>query len=269
MHRALTVTLPPEAQARLDQLGLNKDAAYDAGRATQQRLNLLSQDTAGQIHQRLATERDKHARHHNELLRLWSACNQWLVTLRLPPGMLLAPVPAAGIKPQPGETAAEAIDKVRAQIGVLTQQIAAARRAPLTRKSKADALAKRLASLALRAAPRVTFDQHGHASITWVEDLATMDSVLGLLALCIPGELASAFVEDASEPEADPEGAMTPAGRDAEVARLQANLLSLERCEAELLDQAGNVLPRHDMSPLAYLGVAIVAAAEQPAEAAA
>jgi hypothetical protein len=39
--RGVQVELPPEAQARLQQLGMEKDAAYDAGRATQQRLNLL------------------------------------------------------------------------------------------------------------------------------------------------------------------------------------------------------------------------------------
>ena len=133
-------------------------------------------------------------------------------------------------------------------------------------------VAKRLAGLALRAAPRVTFDAAGNATIAWAEDLATMDSVLGLLALCIPGELTAAFVEDASEPEAD-EHALTPAERDAAVARLQADLLSLERAEAELLDQAGNVLPRPEMNPLAYLGVevteAVAEAAQAPAEASA
>jgi hypothetical protein len=150
---------------------------------------------------------------------------------------------------------------------VLTQQITAARRAPLKHASKADALAKRLAGLALRAAPRVSFDQHGNASIAWVEDLATMDSVLGLLALCIPQELTAAFVEDASEPEGDPENALTPAERDAAVSKLQADLLALERCEAELLDQAGAVLPRPDMSPLSYLGVEVVEVIEEAAAA--
>jgi hypothetical protein len=257
--RGVQHELPPEAQARLDQLGLNKDAAYDAGRSVQQRMNMLP-DTAGQIHQRLVTERDKHAREHNQILRLWSACNQWLVQLRLAPGQILAPVSAAGIKPRPGETAAEAIDKLRAQIGVLSQQIVAARRAPLRRQSKADALAKRLASLALRSRPRINFDQHGNATIIWTEDLATSDFVLGLMALFFPHEIAATFIGDDAESEGDPEGAMTPADRDAAVAKLQADLLSLERIEAELLDQAGSVLPRPDMNPLAYLGVAIVAA---------
>jgi hypothetical protein len=217
----------------------------------------------------LAAERDKHIQQHNAILRLWSACNQWLVTLRLAQGQHLAPVSPAGIKPPPGETAAEAIDKLRAQIGVLTQKVITARRAPLRRQSKADALANRLASLALRSRPRINFDQHGNATIAWAEDLATMDSVLGLLALCFPQEITAAFVDDDAEGEADPPNALTPADRDAEVARLQANLLSLERIEAELLDQAGSVLPRHDMSPLAYLGVEITEAAAEAGEAAA
>jgi hypothetical protein len=272
MQRGVTVTLPPEAQARLDQLGLNKDAAYDAGRSVQQRMNMLPQDTAGQIHQRLAAERDNHARQHNQLSRLWSSTNQLIMQLHLAPGQILAPVPPAGIKPPPGETAAEAIEKVRAQIGVLSQQIIAARRAPLRRQSKADALAKRLAGLALRARPRVNFDAAGNATITFTDEIAEMSSVLGLLALCFPQEITSAFIDGDAESEADPPNALTPADRDAAVAKLQSDLLALERIEAELLDMAGTVLPRHDMNPLAYLCVEITeaaAVAEQPAEASA
>jgi hypothetical protein len=261
--RGVQVELPPEAQARLDQLGLQKDSSFDAGRSTQQRMNMLPQD-AGQIHQRLVTERDNHARQHNELMRLWSACNQYLVQLRLSHGQHLAPVPRAGIKPKPGETAAEAIDKLRVQIGVLTQQIMTARKAPLKRQSKHDALAKRLASLALRSRPRINFDQHGNATIAWAEDLATMDSVLGLMSLLFPQEIVAALVDDDAQPE-DPPNALTPADRDAAVSKLQADLLALERCEAELLDQAGTVLPRPTMDPRAYLGIEVIEAAAEAA----
>jgi hypothetical protein len=52
--RGVTVTLPEAAKAKLEQLGLDKDAAYDASRSVQQRINLLPADSAGQMHQRLA-----------------------------------------------------------------------------------------------------------------------------------------------------------------------------------------------------------------------
>jgi hypothetical protein len=155
--------------------------------------------------------------------------------------------------------AAGAIVATRSQIGVVNQQIFTARRAPLKRASKQEAFAKRLASMALRSRPRVAFDAHGNASITWAEDLATMDSVLGLLALCIPQELTQAFVdEDAKPEEGDPENALSPQEREQAVNKLQTDLLALERIEAALLDRADNVLPRPDMSPLAYLGIEIV-----------
>jgi hypothetical protein len=119
--------------------------------------------------------------------------------------------------------------------------------------------------LALAARPKIAFDQHGNARLQWVEDFATMDAVVGLLALCLPSELVSAFqLAESDEPESA--NSVTPEERERKLAELSAVLLATERKEAALLDGV-EIMLRPEMNPLAYLGVAIVAAAEAPAAA--
>jgi hypothetical protein len=156
--------------------------------------------------------------------------------------------------PNKGETPAQAVERARTGIATIAAQLAAARHAPLKRQSRHEALRDRLASLALRAKPRLGFDAAGNASISWAEDLATMDMVCGLMALCLPRELMEAF-EIGDQP--DPPDALTVAELDAAIAKLGDDLLAAERVEAALMSGADGILPRPDMSPMAYLQVRI------------
>jgi hypothetical protein len=84
-----------------------------------------------------------------------------------------------------------------------------------------------------------------------------MDSVVGLLALCLPQELTSALDFD---PGPDAAGALSPLERALKLGELANSLLQLERREAQLILGADSVLPRPEMNPMAYLGVEVVAA---------
>jgi hypothetical protein len=252
--RGVTVDLPAKAKERLDNLGVERDLALDAARSAQVRLNNLPDDADPRLRERLQLTVSQQQARNNTLHRLLSSVNQYIFQLRLPPGATLVSVPTTGIRPKAGETAAEAIEKLRAQIAVITQQVATARRAPLKKQNQREALTRRLASMALRARPKISFDAGGNVQIAWAEDLATMDSVLGLLALCFPQELAATFEFDDAP---DPPNALSVAERDAAVAKLSDDLLRQEYIESALLDQADGILPRPDMNPLAYLQLKI------------
>jgi hypothetical protein len=266
MMRGVQVELPDAAKSRLDQLGIMRDEALDAARSAQNRINMLPQD-ATQMQAKLIVERDKHTQRNNHLHRLLSATNQWMFQLRLAPGYVLVPV-RPDVKLKPGETAADAIENIRSQIAVIGVQIAAARSAPLKQSSRKDAVAEHLARLALRVRPKLGFDAKGNAKTLWAEDMVVnKDEVLGLICWALgplgPEELTSAFL---IEQEPDPEGALSPAERDAAVSKLSDDLLALERVEAALLDRAdGSVLPRPEMNPIAYLQVQVVAQEVQAA----
>jgi hypothetical protein len=268
--RDFTAHLPAAAKAKLEALGMARDAAIDAARGATVRANMLPAE-ASELRDKLMAEQQRYAQRQSQLHRLLSVVNQWLFQLRLAPGQCVQMAPPVAIRLELGQTEAGAIVKVRAQIGVILDQIKAARSAPLKKQSRQEAIAKYLAGHALRVRPRVGFDQYGNAKVLWNEDLVhTKDDILGLLSWFLggPAELMHAFELD-QEPEAP--NSLTPSDRDAAVAKLQGDLLALERLEAALLDQADAVLPRPDMSPPAYLGVEIVeqiVAAEAQASAA-
>jgi hypothetical protein len=249
--RGVTVTLPPEAKSRLDMLSIERESALDQMKALQSRINMADGDAS--IIERLTIERDKASLRQNTLHRLLSSVNQWLVTLRLPPAHYLEPVQMFVALPK-GQTAAEAIVAVRALIAGINAQIAQVRSAPLTRQAQQDAVHRYLASLAMGSRPKITFDQQGNARIAWAEDIATMNSVVGLLALICPAELISSFQLDAGP---EPENAVSPGQREARLGDLSAKLLELERRESALLCVAEGVLPRPEMNPQAYLQVRI------------
>jgi hypothetical protein len=240
-------------------LSIERESALDQMKALQSRINMAEGDPS--IIERLTLERDKASVRQNTLHRLLSSVNQWLVTLRLPPNCYLEPVQMS-VSLQKGQTAAEAIAAVRALIAATNLQITAVRSAPLSRQAQQDAVHRYLASLAMGSRPKITFDQHGNARIAWAEELATMNSVIGLLALICPAELISSFQLDAGP---EPENAIAPQEREARLSDLAANLLELERRESALLSVAEGVLPRPEMSPQSYLQVRIATEAPQQA----
>jgi hypothetical protein len=88
--------------------------------------------------------------------------------------------------------------------------------------------------------------------------LHSKDDVIGILSLFMggPAELMAAFDLDAGP---EPPNALSPEERWAAIGKLQSDLLALERIEAALLERADGALPRPEMSPLAYLGIEVVA----------
>jgi hypothetical protein len=259
--RGVQVEVPPSATARLTELSLNRDLALESSRACQQKINLLPDDAPSQMLARLRTERDKQAANNNTLHRLLSACNQYLFQLRLPPGYYLKPL-SVSVTLAKGQTAAEAIDAVRHEIAGINQQILAVRRAPLKQQSRQTAIHRALASMALAARPKLNFDQHGNASFVWREDLASMNDMVGILALMFPSELVNAF-QLGDEP--DQPNAISPEERENKLSELSLALLSAERRESALLDKADGVLVRPDMSPAAFLQIEVVAQEAQAA----
>jgi hypothetical protein len=267
MKRGIQVEVPQHAQDRLDELTVLRDAALDAAKATQSRINALTEETEGAMRQRLAADLNKHTRCQNDFHRLLSACNQFLVQLRLGPGQYLAPVTIAGTPPE-GQSAADAVTHIRGLIAALNRRIHEIKRAPVKHGSQREALISHLAYLAQRVRPRLNVDRNGRAHVVWAEDLlADKNDLLGLFALICPGETLAMFQID-EKPE--PADALTPDEREQKLSKLADELLELERKEVALLSLAEGMLPRPDCSPMAYLQVQIVegASSEAPNEAA-
>jgi hypothetical protein len=258
--RGVQVPVPKQAQDRLSELTMLRDSALEASHSAQRRLNMTDGDS--QMAQKLAGEKARQAAAHNELARLLSNCNQYLFQLRLPIGYCLEPA-AVPVTLKKGETAADAIGVVRAEIAEINRHMPQVRSVPLKKQSQQDAIHSYLARLAMGARPKIGFDQQGNAKLAWREDFATMNDVVGLLALICPAELVSAFQLDVGP---DPPNAISPDDREHKLSGLSAKLLELERREAALLAQADGILPRPEMNPQAYLQVR-VAQQEQEEEA--
>jgi hypothetical protein len=260
MMRGITVELPEVAAKRLSELEAAKWAAEDAMRSAQGRINTLPQD-ARELRARLEAQRDAQADRHRVLSMLVSRCNQWHVELRLGPNSVLELAPAVEVKLKASETCAAALAGIREQIARVQGDLVAVRRAPMKRASQEEALRSHLARLASQSRPRINFDARGGASVRWIEDMATMDAVLGLLCVVLGPEAVLAGLVRDLEPEAA--GALAPLEKERRVSELMLRLLELERIEEALVLRAaseGIELPRRgDASPLAVLGVVIVA----------
>ena len=264
--RGVVVELPEGARKRLAELELQKMAADDAMRGCAQRINSLPRDGAEQLRERLGAERDRHAERHRQLSILVSRVNQWTVELRLPPGTTLEPTQTVNVELKPGETVSTVLAAVRAEIAAVQRELAQVRSAPLRKSSQQEAVGAYLVRLVQRVRPKIGFDVRGNARVMWAEDMvAGKDDVLGLLAFALgPQQLLAAFTR---ELELEPEraDALTPTERENRLSELSASLLSLERREAALLDGVDNILPRPDMDPRAFLGVAVAQAQAQVA----
>jgi hypothetical protein len=260
MKRGIQVEVPQHAQDRLDELTVLRDAALDAAKSKQSRINLLTDETEGAMRQRLAADLNKHTRCQNDFMRLLSACNQWLIQLRLPPGQYLAPVTIGGAPPD-GQTAGEGVAHLRGLISALNRKIHEVKRSPVKHGSQREAIISHLAYLAQRVRPRLNVDRNGKAHVVWAEDLiADKNDLLGLFALICPGETLAMFQID-EKPE--PADALTPDEREAQLNRLADELLELERKEVALLSLTEGMLPRPETNPMAYLQVQIMEAAAE------
>src|SRR5262245_40828995 len=128
--RGITVMLPPEAAAKLQELDLARMAAEDALRGIAARIADLPPD-AGAMHGRLAAERDRQSRRHSALHQLLNRVQQWQRELNLPPGIVLEMAPAVEVGLKPGEKLVDVIEAVRTEIAGLRAKLAAVKAAPL------------------------------------------------------------------------------------------------------------------------------------------
>ena len=250
--RGVTVELPESARAKLSDIEAQRCIAEDLLRGTAQRLTSLPRE-AVELRERLAVEREKHAERHRVLSLLVSRCNQFLFELR--GNVALEVAPAVEIKLKASETVVAALAAAREQIAGVQRELVQVRKAPLCRSSQEEAIRAHLARLVQR--PKIGFDARGGALVTWVEDMATMDGVLGLLAFVLgPEQVSAAFSRDL-EPESP--AAVTPLERETE---LSVSLLALERTEEALILRAAGegieLARRSDASPVAVLGVVVV-----------
>jgi hypothetical protein len=257
MMRGVQVEVPPSATARLNELSLNRDLALDASRSCQQKINQLGDDAPPQMLARLVAERDRQAGINSILHRLLSATNQWLFQLRLPPGRVLAPVNVP-ISLTKGQTAQEAIGKLRVEMLAIAQELQRIRHAPLPIADQIGAVERYVAQRGAVTGPRigVVRDQ---LQLQWPDDvIASKQDMIGVLCWLAPTSVVAALKREIEQAPAAA-GALPAADRIAKVAELESRLLDLERRESALLERAEGVLPRPEMSPLAYLQVEIVA----------
>jgi hypothetical protein len=264
--RGVTVELPDTARNKLNELILARDAALDASRSGISRLNQLPPDVDQGLRQRLASENARHAEKHRVLAMLVSRINQFLMEAR---GVVLEPAPPPDIRLKAGESVSAALTAVRQQIADVRQEIAATRAMPMRRASQLEAVRAYLAGLAQRAQPKIGFDAKGGARVTWVEDMASKDDIVGLLALVLgPQQLAAAFSRELDE-QPEPADAVSPLEREKRLAELTQRLFGFEQCEEGLITKAHadgiDVLRRGDASPACVLGVAVKAKTEAAA----
>ena len=250
--RGVTVELPESARAKLSDIEAQRCIAEDLLRGTAQRLTSLPRE-AVELRERLAVERDKHAERHRSLSMIVSRCNQFWSELRA--NVALEVAPAVEIKLKASETVVAALAATREQIAGAQRELVQVRKAPLCRSSQEEAIRAHLSRLVQR--PKIGFDARGGALLTWTEDMATMDGVLGLLAFVLgPEQVSAAFSRDL-EPESP--AAVTPLERETE---LSVSLLALERTEEALILRAAGegieLSRRGDASPVAVLGVVVV-----------
>src|SRR6516165_1560670 len=255
MRGDLPVTLPEAARAKLSDIEAQRCIAEDLLRGTAQRVASLPRE-AVELRERLAVEREKHAERHRVLSLLVSRCNQFLFELR--GNVALEVAPAVEIKLKASETVVAALAAAREQIAGVQRELVQVRKAPLCRSSQEEAIRAHLSRLVQR--PKIGFDARGGALLTWTEDMATMDGVLGLLAFVLgPEQVSAAFSRDL-EPESP--AAVTPLEREKRISELSVSLLALERTEEALLLRAAGegieLARRSDASPVAVLGVVVV-----------
>jgi hypothetical protein len=266
--RAIQVALPDQAKARLDELTIARDSAFDQMRALQARINMCDDTSDSLIRDRLTAERDKQSHRHNSLSRLVSSCNQYLMQLRLATGTALEVHPPLNLTIK--TSLPQAVESTRRQIADLQKEIARTRALPLKVSSKQEGINRYLAGLALRFQPRVAFDQHGNAKVLWNEDMVhSKDDVLGILYFIAPASVTKAFAELMLAHEGEPEDAVSPEEREQRLAKFANTLLTLERQENSLISCAAadgfEIVRRPDANPLAVLNLVIVAQQEQAA----
>jgi hypothetical protein len=252
--RGVVVDVPEHAKARLDELNMAVGVALDQSKALAARANMV--EAGSDLYQKIIEEQEKYRLKWNTLHRLLSSINQWLFQLRLPGGYL-APVTVAA-QPAKGETAAEAVGKLRIQMASIVQEIAKVRSAALPVADQLALAEEFIAGKAMVGRPRIAIVRDT-MQLSFADDVVTCKTdLLTILCWIAPKSLLDAIKREIAEgPPAT--NSLSAAVRIKKLAELGGQLLELERREIALLDES--TLPRHDTNPLAYLMVEIREAA--------
>ena len=259
--RGVTVTLPACVEGKLQALTVDRDMALDATRSCVARLAGLGRDFDPQLAARLAAERDKHNAKHAALSTLIHRLNQYLVELRLPPGIVLEPVQTVSIKLAQGETVNEEITKVRTEIAALNRQLVTVKAAPLPKPDQIGAAAAFVQKMASTAKPTTNVLRDNTLRVTFRDTvIASTDDVLSMLCWVMPEAVIAALTRDI-EQMPTPINPLTRAERLQQVSELEGQLLELGFLEEGLLSRAAqdgiDVMRRGDADPKCVLGIAV------------
>jgi hypothetical protein len=263
MRGDVPLALPACARDRLQELQVARLGAEDAARSAAQRLNNLSRDADEQMRVRLAGERDRQQHRHRELSLLVNRVQQWIVEQRPGGWAALRPTPPVAVELGRGETLSDAVEAARAEIDSLRRQLAATRQAPLPPTEQQRLAEEYVAGLMGGGRPQQINFHRDRLTLRWRDDVvASRDDVLAMLAWVAPERVHAALARDIREQPVRPD-AMPAAERLRRVAELETQLLDLERREEALVLRAAGdgleILRRPDASPVAVLGVAVVA----------
>jgi hypothetical protein len=262
--------LPPQARARyLAIQGLATDAR-DAAQSAQRRIDELRKgltysevppENAGGIEMeigRLQSVRQAQNLRHQELAALATAIQDWLRSL--PRGLVLEMAPAISEKPLKGETVAQAIKRVRDEIGQARLMLRQIEAAPLP-KDELKAIARyQIEDLAERGKPTINTDRHA-LSVNFLNSKAYAADPYTPVYLMAWLHKEAVIKKVEAQIDAAPEPAMTLSDqeRDRRLEEGKGSLDRLERFEELLIERAitegSDVLRRADASPRAVLGV--------------
>jgi hypothetical protein len=249
--------LPEAAREKLSAIEADRMLAEDAMRGCQQRINLLSRDTdtGKELLVRLSAERDRHAARFNSLSRLHSAINQWWMGQRAP----LEAAPAISIELKPSEKLVDVVEATRIEIKSVRERIANVKAAPLPKADQKALVEEYVLRLYRQAQPRVAIVGDA-VRVTWRGDTVACEDSAALLSWMSPDLLVAALMRELSHQPVHAE-AVSVKERTRQVSELSVTLLALERREVALIERAAadgiEVLQRPDVSPLAFLGIAI------------
>ena len=171
------ITLPEAAKAKLHELVMARDAALDAGRSVNTRLQALSSDADPHMRAKLAAERDKQNHRHGQLHQLTSRISQWLTELR--PGVVLeAALGRSSVRYRPrvlGTAIAAARDEKAAR-----GRLVSVKAAPLPRDDQQKLAVEYVFRLGQTARPTVSV-VGDRLRVGWRGDIAHAEDAVALL----------------------------------------------------------------------------------------
>jgi hypothetical protein len=193
--RGVVVDIPDSAKARLDALNVEVGIALDQSKALASRAQLV--EAGSDLHQKIMEEQEKYRLKWNTLHRLLSSINQWLFQLRLPDAYL-APV-TVDAQLAKGETAAQAIGKLRIEMAAIVAERARVSSASLPREEMIALAEEFIAGKALVGKPKIVVVRD-QMNVNFADDVVTTKSdVLSMLAWLAPTSLLAAIKREIAE----------------------------------------------------------------------